>query len=199
MLPHEPEGEDLLSSELEGKEVKSPPPPQPRPPPLRSSPAPLCAVPRPLLVDTLPVSLDLSSLDLEPRRLQNRSQFGTWFPASLLPSTKTSLRCSQTSLELPLITTSLPLGEWSSLHWVPAADLCPLLQPPVPRLSLRSALANRWVPSSPVRGPYLAGPGRGPIHPRVRPWKRAKMDICGLEGGWLCFRGGGGRRGPCVL
>ncbi|MGH0132372.1 UNVERIFIED_CONTAM: hypothetical protein FKN15_069775 [Acipenser sinensis] len=194
MLPHEPEGEDLLSSELEGKEVKSPPPPQPRPPPLRSSPAPLCAVPRPLLLDTLPVSLDLSSLDLEPRRLQNRSQFGTWFPASLLPSTKTSLRCSQTSLELPLITTSLPLGDWSSLHWVPAADLCPLLQPPVPRLSLRSALANRWVPSSPVRGPYLAGPGRGPIHPRVRPWKRAKMDICGLEGGWLCFRGGGGRR-----
>ncbi|MGH0172475.1 UNVERIFIED_CONTAM: hypothetical protein FKN15_005182 [Acipenser sinensis] len=183
MLPHEPEGEDLLSSELEGKEVKSPPPPQPRPPPLRSSPAPLCAVPRPLLVDTLPVSLDLSSLDLEPRRLQNRSQFGTWFPASLLPSTKTSLRCSQTSLELPLITTSLPLGDWSSLHWVPAADLCPLLQPPVPRLSLRSALANRWVPSSPVRGPYLAGPGRGPIHPRVRPWKRAKMDICGLEAG----------------
>ncbi|MGH0157547.1 UNVERIFIED_CONTAM: hypothetical protein FKN15_033857 [Acipenser sinensis] len=199
MLPHEPEGEDLLSSELEGKEVKSPPPPQPRPPPLRSSPAPLCAVPRPLLLDTLPVSLDLSSLDLEPRRLQNRSQFGTWFPASLLPSTKTSLRCSQTSLELPLITTSLPLGDWSSLHWVPAADLCPLLQPPVPRLSLRSALANRWVPSSPVRGPYLAGPGRGPIHPRVRPWKRAKMDICGLEGGWLCFRGGGGRRVACVL
>ncbi|MGH0175780.1 UNVERIFIED_CONTAM: hypothetical protein FKN15_071439 [Acipenser sinensis] len=211
MLPHEPEGEGLLSPELEGKEVKSPPPPQPRPPPLRpspaplcavprpllldtpppqprppplrSSPAPLCAVPRPLLLDTLPVGLDLSSLDLEPRSLQNRSQFGTWFPAPLLPSTKTSLRCSQTSLELSLVTTSLPLGDWTSLHRAPAADLCPLLQPPVPRLSLRSARTNRWVPSSPVRGPYLAGPGRGPIHPRVRPWKRAKIDICGLEVG----------------
>ncbi|MGH0128889.1 UNVERIFIED_CONTAM: hypothetical protein FKN15_062940 [Acipenser sinensis] len=199
MLPHEPEGEDLLSSEFEGKEVKSPPPPQPRPPPLRSSPAPLCAVPRPLLLDTLSVGLDLPSLDLEPRSLQNRSQFSTWSPAPLLPDTKTSLRCSQTSLTLPLVTASLPLDDRTSLHWIPAADLCPLLQPPVPRLSFRSPLTNRWVPSSPVRGPYLAGPGRGPIHPRVRPWKRAKMDICGLEGGWLCFRGGGGRRVACVL
>ncbi|MGH0161549.1 UNVERIFIED_CONTAM: hypothetical protein FKN15_041310 [Acipenser sinensis] len=199
MLPQEPEGEDLLSSELEGKEVKSPPPPQPRRPPLRSSPAPLCAVPRPLLLDTLPVSLDLSSLDLEPRSLQNRSQFSTWSSAPLLPDTKTSLRCSQMSLTLPLVTASLPLGDRTSLHWVPAADLCPLLQPPVPRLSLQSALTNRWVPLSPVRGPYLAGPGRGPIHPRVRPWKRAKIVICGLEGGWLCFRGGGGRRVACVL
>ncbi|XP_058882741.1 histone-lysine N-methyltransferase SETD1B-like isoform X1 [Acipenser ruthenus] len=123
----EPEGEELPPPEQEGKEVKSPPPPQPRPPPLRSSPAPpLCAVPRPLLLDTLPVCLDLPSLDLEPRSLQNRSQFSTWFHAPLLPSTKTSLRCSQTALELPLVTTLLPLGDWTSLHRAPAADLqCP--------------------------------------------------------------------------
>ncbi|MGH0134823.1 UNVERIFIED_CONTAM: hypothetical protein FKN15_021820 [Acipenser sinensis] len=85
------------------------------------------------------------------------------------------------SLTLPLVTASLPLSDRTSLHWVPAADLCPLLQPPVPRLSFQSPLTNRWGPSSPVRGPYLAGPGRGPIHPRVHPWKRAKIDICGLE------------------
>ncbi|MGH0165000.1 UNVERIFIED_CONTAM: hypothetical protein FKN15_076606 [Acipenser sinensis] len=195
----EPEGEELLWPELEGEEVKSPPPPQPRPSPLRPSPAPLCAVPRPSLLDTLPVGLDLPSLDLEPRSLQNRLQFGTWFPAPLLPSTKTSLRCSQTSLELPLVTTSLPLGDWTSLHRAPAADLCPLLQPPVPRLSLWLPLTNRWGPSSQVRGPYLAGPERGLAHPQIRPWKRAKRDIDGLEGEWLCFRGGGGRRMAGVL
>ncbi|MGH0148502.1 UNVERIFIED_CONTAM: hypothetical protein FKN15_012654 [Acipenser sinensis] len=80
----------------------------------------------PSLLDTLPVGLDLPSLDLEPRSPQNRSQFSTWFLALLPPSTKTSLRCSQTSLTLPLVTASLPLGDWTSLHRAPAADLCPL-------------------------------------------------------------------------
>ncbi|MGH0146492.1 UNVERIFIED_CONTAM: hypothetical protein FKN15_020169 [Acipenser sinensis] len=194
----EPRGEELPLPEPR-EEVTSVPPPQPRPPPLRSSPASLHPVPHPLLLDTLSVSLDLPSLDLEPRSRQDRAQFSTWSPAPLLPDTKTSLRCSQTSRTLPLVTTSLPLADRTSLHWVPAADLCPLLQPPVPRLSCRSPLTNRWGPSSPVRGPYLADPGRGPIHPRVRPWKRAKIDIYGLEGGWLCFRGGGGRLVACVL
>ncbi|MGH0132553.1 UNVERIFIED_CONTAM: hypothetical protein FKN15_067939 [Acipenser sinensis] len=187
----EPRGEEPLLPEPRGEEpplpepreeVTSVPPPQPRPPPLRSSPASLRPVPHPLLLDTLSVSLDLPSLDLEPRSRQDRAQFSTWSPAPLLPDTKTSLRCSQTSRTLPLVTTSLPLADRTSLHWVPAADLCPLLQPPVPRLSCRSPLTNRWGPSSPVRGPYLADPGRGPIHPRVRPWKRAKIDIYGLEG-----------------
>ncbi|MGH0169216.1 UNVERIFIED_CONTAM: hypothetical protein FKN15_056415 [Acipenser sinensis] len=187
----EPRGEEPPLPEPRG-EARSIPPPQPRPPPLRSSPALLRLVPCPLLLDTLPVGLDLPSLDLEPRSQQNRSQFCTWSPAPLLPNTKTSLRCSQTSLNHPLVTASLPLGDRTSLHWVPAADLCPLLQPPVPQLSFRSPLTNRWGPSSPVRGPYLAGPGSGPIHPQVRPWKRVRKDIYGLEGGWLCFRGGGG-------
>ncbi|MGH0161108.1 UNVERIFIED_CONTAM: hypothetical protein FKN15_056369 [Acipenser sinensis] len=191
----EPRGEELLLPEPRGEELPLPepreevtsvPPPQPRPPPLRSSPASLRPVPHPLLLDTLSVSLDLPSLDLEPRSRQDRAQFSTWSPAPLLPDTKTSLRCSQTSRTLPLVTTSLPLADWTSLHWVPAADLCPLLQPPVPRLSCRSPLTNRWGPSSPVRGPYLADPGRGPIHPRVRPWKRAKIDIYGLEAADLC-------------
>ncbi|MGH0167765.1 UNVERIFIED_CONTAM: hypothetical protein FKN15_053126 [Acipenser sinensis] len=70
----------------------------------------------------------------------------------------------------------------TSLRWSPGEDLCPLLHPPVPRPTIRSPLSNRWGPSSPVRGPYLAGLGRGPIHPQVRPWKRAKIDIYGLEG-----------------
>ncbi|MGH0184063.1 UNVERIFIED_CONTAM: hypothetical protein FKN15_013881 [Acipenser sinensis] len=189
--------EQHISRNLQGEEPWIPT--QPRPPPLQSSPASLRLVPHPLLLDTLSVSLDLPSLDLEPRSRQDRAQFSTWSPAPLLPDTKTSLRCSQTSRTLPLVTTSLPLADRTSLHWVPAADLCPLLQPPVPRLSCRSPLTNRWGPSSPVRGPYLADPGRGPIHPRVRPWKRAKIDIYGLEGGWLCFRGGGGRLVACVL
>ncbi|MGH0150737.1 UNVERIFIED_CONTAM: hypothetical protein FKN15_041205 [Acipenser sinensis] len=100
LLP-EPRGEELPPPEPEGEE---PPLSEPRPPPLRSSLAPLGAVPRPWLLDTLPVCLDLPSLDVEPRSLQNWSQFSTWFPAVLPPSTKTSLRCSQTSLTLPLVT-----------------------------------------------------------------------------------------------
>ncbi|MGH0151071.1 UNVERIFIED_CONTAM: hypothetical protein FKN15_057439 [Acipenser sinensis] len=143
--------------EPRGEEAKSIPPPQPRPPPLRSSLAQLRAVPRPSLLDTLPVGLDLPSLDLEPKSRQNRSQVSTWSPAPLLPDTKMLLRCSQTSLTLPLVTASLHLGDRTSLLWVPAVDLCPLLQPPVPRLSFRSPLTNRWGPSSPVRGPYLPG------------------------------------------
>ncbi|MGH0120718.1 UNVERIFIED_CONTAM: hypothetical protein FKN15_031647 [Acipenser sinensis] len=144
----EPRGEEPLLPEPRG-EAKSIPPPQPRPPPLRYSSASLRPAPRPLLLDTLSVSLDLPSLDLEPRSRQKRSQVSSWFPAPLLPDTETSLRCSQTSLTLPLVTASLPLSDRTSLHWVPAADLCPLLQPPVPRLSFRSPLTNRWGPSSP--------------------------------------------------
>ncbi|MGH0139026.1 UNVERIFIED_CONTAM: hypothetical protein FKN15_068157 [Acipenser sinensis] len=177
----EPRGEEPPLPEPRGEGPKSIHPPQPRPPPLRSSPASLRPVPRPLLLDTLSVGLDLPSLDLEPRSRQKRSQFSTWSPAPLLPDTKMSLRCSQTSLTLPLVTALLPLGDQTSRHWVPAADPCPLLQPPVPRLSFWSPLSNHWGPSSPVRGPYLTGPGRGPIHPQVRPWKRARKDIYGLE------------------
>ncbi|MGH0176754.1 UNVERIFIED_CONTAM: hypothetical protein FKN15_073488 [Acipenser sinensis] len=178
----EPRGEEPPLPEPRG-EARSIPPPQPRPPPLRSSPAPLHSVPHPLLLDTLPVGLDLPSLDLEPRSQQNRSQFCTWSPAPLLPNTKTSLHCSQTSLKLPL-------GDRMSLHWVPAADLCPLLQPPVPWLSFRSPLTNRWGPSSPVCGPYLAGRevdrstlksarGRG----RARTFMDSRVGGCVLEEG----------------
>ncbi|MGH0121637.1 UNVERIFIED_CONTAM: hypothetical protein FKN15_044666 [Acipenser sinensis] len=187
----EPRGEEPPLPEPR-EEVKSIPPPQPRPPPLRSSLAPLHPVPHSLLLDTLPVFLDLPVLDLGPKSLQHWPQLCPWFPAPLFPST-------QTSLLLPLFAASLPLGDWTSLCRFPGEDLCPLLHPPVPRPALRSPLSNRWVPLSPVRGPYLAGPERGPIHPQVHLWRRAKKDIYGLEGGWLCFRGGGGRRMACVL
>ncbi|MGH0152376.1 UNVERIFIED_CONTAM: hypothetical protein FKN15_029513 [Acipenser sinensis] len=164
------------------EEVKSMPPPQPRPPPLRSSLAPLRPVPHPLLLDTLPVFLDLPVLDLGPKSLQHWPQLCSWFPAPLSPSTQTSLGCCQTSLLLPLFAASLPLGDRTSLRQFPGEDLCPVMHPPVPRSTLRSPLLNRWVPLSPVRGPCLAGPGCGPIHPQVRPWKRAEKDIVGLEG-----------------
>ncbi|MGH0185488.1 UNVERIFIED_CONTAM: hypothetical protein FKN15_018123 [Acipenser sinensis] len=178
----EPRGEEPLLPEPR-EEVKSIPPPQPRPPPLRSSSAPLRPVPHPLLQDTLPVFPDLPVLDLEPRSVQHGPQLCPWFPAPLSPNTQTSLGCCQTSLLLPLFAASLPLGDRTSLRWSPGEDLCPLLHPPVPRSTLRSPLLDRGVPLSPVRGPCLAGPGCGPIHPQVRPWKRAKKDIYGLEGG----------------
>ncbi|MGH0122139.1 UNVERIFIED_CONTAM: hypothetical protein FKN15_042910 [Acipenser sinensis] len=166
---------------------------------LRSSPVSLHPVPHPLLQDTLPVFPDLPVLDLAPKSVQHWPQLCPWFPAPLSPSTQTSLGCCQTSLSLPLFAASLLLGDRISLRRFPGEDLCPLMHPPVPRSTLWSPLSNRWVPSSPVRGPYLDGPGHGPIHPRVCPWKRAKIDICGLEGGWLCFKGGGGRLVACVL
>ncbi|MGH0156426.1 UNVERIFIED_CONTAM: hypothetical protein FKN15_031383 [Acipenser sinensis] len=194
----EPRGEEPPLPEPKG-EVKSIPPPQPRPPPLRSSPAPLRPVPHPLLQDTLPVLPDLPVLDLEPRSVQHWPQLCPWFPASLSPNTQTSLGCCQTSLLLPLFAASLPLGDRTSLRRFPGEDLCPGMHPPVPRSTLRSPLLDRWVPLSPVRGSYLAGPGYGPIHPQARPWKRAEKDIDGLEGWWLCFKGGGGCLVACVL
>ncbi|MGH0139059.1 UNVERIFIED_CONTAM: hypothetical protein FKN15_068143 [Acipenser sinensis] len=174
-----------------GEEVRRPPPPQPRPPPLRSGPALLQVIPCPLLLDTLPVCLDLPALDLELRSVHHRPQLYPWFPSPLSPNTQTSLGCCQTSLVLPLFTASLPLGERTSLRRSPGEDLCPLLHPPVPWPLLHSPLSSQWGPVSPVRGPTLEVP-EGPTHPQARPWIRAKIKICGLEGGWLCFRGEGG-------
>ncbi|MGH0127792.1 UNVERIFIED_CONTAM: hypothetical protein FKN15_032097 [Acipenser sinensis] len=50
------------------------------------------------------------------------------------------LGCCQTSLVFPLFAASLPLGDRdrTSLRQSPGEDLCPLLHPPVPRLSLQS-------------------------------------------------------------
>ncbi|MGH0144031.1 UNVERIFIED_CONTAM: hypothetical protein FKN15_001506 [Acipenser sinensis] len=175
----EPRGEELPLPEPR-EEVKSIPPPQPRPPPLQSSSALLRPVPQPLLLDTLPVFLDLPVLDLEPRSLQHWPQLCPWFPAPLSPSTQTSLGCCQTSLLLPLFAASLPLGDRTSLRRFPGEDLGPLRHPPVPRPTLRSALSARWGPMSPVSGPFLAAP-EGPTHPQARLWKRAAMDIAGLE------------------
>ncbi|MGH0118530.1 UNVERIFIED_CONTAM: hypothetical protein FKN15_015208 [Acipenser sinensis] len=66
----------------------------------------------------------------------------------------------------------------------PGEDLCPLMHPPVPRSTLRSPLLNRWVPLSPVRGPYLAGPGCGPIRGPIRGKgrKRTLMDLRSHKG-----------------
>ncbi|MGH0146662.1 UNVERIFIED_CONTAM: hypothetical protein FKN15_038604 [Acipenser sinensis] len=185
----EPRGEEPPLPEPRVEEGKGITPPQPRPPPLQSSSALLRLVPHPLLLDTLPVFLDLPVLDLEPRSLQHWPQLCPWFPAPLSPSTQTSLGCCQTSLLLPLFAASLPLGDRTSLRRFPGEDLGPLQHPPVPRPTLRSALSARWVPMSPVRSPFLAAP-EGPTHPQARPWKRAAMDIAGLEAGWS-FKGGG--------
>ncbi|MGH0118349.1 UNVERIFIED_CONTAM: hypothetical protein FKN15_047754 [Acipenser sinensis] len=72
-----------------GKEVRSPPPPQPRPPPLRSGPALLQVIPCPLLLDTLPVCLDLPALDLELRSVHHRLSST---PGSLLRSPRSPRR-----------------------------------------------------------------------------------------------------------
>ncbi|MGH0118466.1 UNVERIFIED_CONTAM: hypothetical protein FKN15_054318 [Acipenser sinensis] len=59
-------------------------------------------------------------------------------------------------LDLPLFAASLPLGDRTSLRRSPGEDLCPLLQSPVSRPSLQSALSSRWV--SRVAGSrYLPG------------------------------------------
>ncbi|MGH0121332.1 UNVERIFIED_CONTAM: hypothetical protein FKN15_072795 [Acipenser sinensis] len=144
----EPRGEEPPLPEPRGEEGRIILPPQPRPPPLQSSSALLRPVPQPLLLDTLPVFLDLPVLDLEPRSLQHWPQLCLWFPASLSPSTQTSLGCCQTSLLLPLFAASLPLGDRTSLRRFPGEDLCPLRHPPVPRPTLRSALSARWGPMS---------------------------------------------------
>ncbi|MGH0146707.1 UNVERIFIED_CONTAM: hypothetical protein FKN15_056779 [Acipenser sinensis] len=164
-----------------GEEVRSPPPPQPRPPPLRSGPALLQVIPCPLLLDTLPVCLDLPALDLELRSVHHRPQLYPWFPSPLSLITQTSLGCCQTSLVLPLLAAKLPLCDRTSLRRAPGEDLCLRLHPPVPRPSLRSPLSSQWGPVSPVHGPTLEVP-EGPTHPQARPWIRAKIKICGLEG-----------------
>ncbi|MGH0134596.1 UNVERIFIED_CONTAM: hypothetical protein FKN15_054841 [Acipenser sinensis] len=164
----EPRGEELLLPEPRGEELPLPEPrgeelplPEPRgeelllPEPRGEEPPLPEPIPHPLLLDTLPVFLDLPVLDLEPRSLQHWPQLCPWFPAPLSPSTQTSLGCCQTSRSLLLFAASLPLGDRTSLRRFPGEDLCPLLYPPVPRSMLRSPLSNRWVPSSPGRGPYL--------------------------------------------
>ncbi|MGH0130959.1 UNVERIFIED_CONTAM: hypothetical protein FKN15_056685 [Acipenser sinensis] len=192
----EPEGMELLSREpewverpsREPEEVSEVPPPQPRPPPLETSPVLPGTVPYPLLLDTLPVCLDLPALDLEHRSLHHQPQLYTWFPTPLSSITQTSLGCCQTSLVLLLFAASLPLGDRTSLRRSPGGDLCPLLQSPVFRPSLQSALSSRWGPVSLSRGPSLEAP-EGPTHPQARPWKRVKIQEIGLEGGWS-FKGG---------
>ncbi|MGH0127998.1 UNVERIFIED_CONTAM: hypothetical protein FKN15_028578 [Acipenser sinensis] len=146
----------------EPEEVSTTPPPQLQPTTLEEDPALVSAVPCPLLLDTLLVFLDLPALGLEPRSLNHRPQLCPWFPTPLSPSTQTSLGCCQMSLVLPLFAAKLPLGNQTSLRQSPAEDLCPLLQPPVPRLSLRSPLSSRWGPKSPVQGPRETDPPSSP-------------------------------------
>ncbi|MGH0126904.1 UNVERIFIED_CONTAM: hypothetical protein FKN15_042075 [Acipenser sinensis] len=168
--PESPAPEELLQGEQEEETIPEP-----------EDPALVSAVPCPLLLDTLPVFLDLPTLGLEPRSLHHRPQLCPWFPTPLSLSTQTSLGCCKTSLVLPLFAAKLPLGDRTSLRRSPGEDLCPLLQPPVPRPSLRSALLSRWGPMSPVQGPFLEAPEE-PTHPQARPCKRVKIYICGLEG-----------------
>ncbi|MGH0142501.1 UNVERIFIED_CONTAM: hypothetical protein FKN15_040951 [Acipenser sinensis] len=184
--PESPAPEELLQGEQEEETVPEPeevstaPPPQLQPTTPEEEPALVSTVPCLLLLDTLPVFPDLPTLGLEPRSLHHQPQLCPWFPTPLSPSTQTSLGRYQTSLVLPLFAAKLPLGDRTSLHRSPGEDLCPLLQPPVPRLSLRSPLSSRWGPKSPVQGPFLEAPEE-PTHPQARPCKRAKIDICGLE------------------
>ncbi|MBN3285645.1 TRY3 protein, partial [Polyodon spathula] len=83
---------------------------------------------------------------------------------------------------LPLFAASFPLGDRISLRRSPGEDLCPLLQPPVPRPSLQSSQSFQWGPMSLVCGPSLEAT-EGPAHPQAHPWKRAKIKEMGLEGG----------------
>ncbi|MGH0121772.1 UNVERIFIED_CONTAM: hypothetical protein FKN15_075520 [Acipenser sinensis] len=193
--PSEPEGEELpeLQQELqlyEKEELKCPAPPQPRPP-QQSSPALVGTVPCPVLVDTLPECMDLPVLDLVPRSGHHQAQLLTWSLAPLPLKPQTSRRGRVTSLACPLPPAVFPLESRRSLRRSRGSHLCLSLYRPGYRPTRRSPLASRLGPSSPDRGPYPEAPEES-THPQAHPKDREKMGLCGLEGGWLCFRGGGG-------
>ncbi|MGH0118111.1 UNVERIFIED_CONTAM: hypothetical protein FKN15_043611 [Acipenser sinensis] len=151
--PEKLQGEQEEETVPEPEEVSTTPPPQLQPTTPEEDPALVSAVPCPLLLDTLPVFLDLPVLGLEPRSLHHQPQLCPWFPTPLSPSTQTSLGCCQTSLVLPLFAAKLPLGDRTSLHRFPGEDLCPLLHPPVPQLSLQSPCHPGGVPSRSFKVP----------------------------------------------
>ncbi|MGH0151842.1 UNVERIFIED_CONTAM: hypothetical protein FKN15_020937 [Acipenser sinensis] len=197
LLP-EPRGEEPPLPEPRGEEpppepeqVRELPPPQPQPPPVETSPALSCVVPCPGIVDTLPECPDLHTLDLAPRSQHCQAQLFAWSLSQLPLKPQTSRHGSQTSLALPLPPTVFPLRLQTSLCRSTASHLCLPLSPaphlclpflaPGHRPALQSPRASRPGPSSPVLGPFQEAP-EGPTHPQARPWKRAKIDICGLEG-----------------
>ncbi|MGH0150400.1 UNVERIFIED_CONTAM: hypothetical protein FKN15_043984 [Acipenser sinensis] len=186
----EPRGEEPPLPEPR-EEVKKIPPPQPRPPPLKTSPAPDGAVPCPDVVVPLPECQDLPPLVLTPGSQHCQAQLLAWSPTPLLPDLQTSRREGQTSHALPLSLTLFPLKLQASLRSSAVAHLCPSLFAPGCRPALQSPWSSRPGSPSLVRGPFQEMP-EGPTHPQARPQEGAKIDICGLEGGWLCFRGGGG-------
>ncbi|MGH0120481.1 UNVERIFIED_CONTAM: hypothetical protein FKN15_066368 [Acipenser sinensis] len=186
----EPRGEKPALPEPR-EEVKKIPPPQPRPPPLKTSPAPDGAVPCPDVVVPLPECQDLPPLVLTPRSQHCRAQLLAWSPTPLLLDLQTSRREGQTSRALPLSLTLFPLKLQASLRGSAVAHLCPSLHAPGCRPALQSPWSSRPGSPSLVRGPFQERP-EGPTHPQARPQEGAKIDICGLESGWLCFRGGGG-------
>ncbi|MGH0140783.1 UNVERIFIED_CONTAM: hypothetical protein FKN15_035285 [Acipenser sinensis] len=175
----------------EEEELKCPAPPQPRPPPQQSSPALVGTVPCPVLVDTMPECMDLPVLDLVPRSGHRQAQLLTWSLALLPLKPQTSQRGRVTSLAFPLPPAVFPLESQRSLRWSRGSQLCLSLHRPGYRPTRRSPLASCLVPSSPDHGPYPEAPEES-THPQAHTKDREKMGLCGLEGGWLCFRGGGG-------
>ncbi|MGH0121411.1 UNVERIFIED_CONTAM: hypothetical protein FKN15_019846 [Acipenser sinensis] len=161
---------------------------------MQASPALPREVPSPVIVDTWPECPDLPELDLAPRSQHCQAQSLAWSLTPLPLESQTSLRKRQTSLRkgqrslaFPLLIASLPLHcaahhlEFQrSLRRSTGARLCLSVLAPGHRSALWSPWTSRLGPSSPVLGPSLETP-EGPTHPQARPWKRAKIDICGLE------------------
>ncbi|MGH0181162.1 UNVERIFIED_CONTAM: hypothetical protein FKN15_006385 [Acipenser sinensis] len=180
---------ELPSREPEG--VKLPLPEQPT---VQVSPALPREVPGPVIVDTWPECPDLPALDLAPRSQHCQAQSLAWSLTPLPLESQTSLRKRQMSLRkgqrslaFPLLIASLPLHRATlhlefqrSLRRSTGARLCLSVLAPGHRSALWSPWTSRLGPSSPVLGPSLETP-EGPTHPQARPWKRAKIDICGLE------------------
>ncbi|MGH0171404.1 UNVERIFIED_CONTAM: hypothetical protein FKN15_006337 [Acipenser sinensis] len=209
----EPERVELLLPEPRGEE-----PPLPEPSSMQASPALQREVPSPVIVDTWPECPDLPALDLAPRSQHCQAQSLAWSLTPLplesqmsLRKRQMSLRKGQRSLAFPLLIASLPLHRATlhlefqrSLRRSTGACLCLSVLAPGHRSALWSPWTSHLGPSSPVLGPSLETP-EGPTHPQARPWKRAKIDICGLEGGGgdrgsSCSSpsgGGGGRGSSC--
>ncbi|MGH0144618.1 UNVERIFIED_CONTAM: hypothetical protein FKN15_005813 [Acipenser sinensis] len=188
----EPEGVELPSREPDGVEL-----PLPEQLTVQVGQTLPREVPGPIIVDTWPECPDLPALDLAPRSQHCQAQSLAWSLSPLPLESQTSLRKRQTSLRkgqrsfafplliapLPLPSATLHLGFQRSLCRSTGTCLCLSVLAPGHQSALWSPWPSHLGPSSPVLGPSLETP-EGPTHPRACPWKRVKIDICGLEGGF---------------
>ncbi|MGH0135029.1 UNVERIFIED_CONTAM: hypothetical protein FKN15_028403 [Acipenser sinensis] len=95
-----------------------------------------------------------------------------------------SRRGHVTSLAFSLPPAVFPLESQRSLRWSRSSHLCLSLHRPGYRPMRRLPLASRLGLSSPDHGPYPEAPEES-THPQAHPKDREKVELCGLEGGYI--------------